>query len=134
MSAMIDGVIQTVQNNSMTITDLHANTKVDLTNEMKIPAPTGVDLDLGPWMTLLGFGLLVMGLLLMPKLLLNAASEADADSRTARKSLSIIDGLLDHSNDTILKKIRKTASGKPKHEGAPKDGKCPDGPGSGEVR
>ena len=133
MSAMIDGVIQTVQNNSMTITDLHANTKVDLTNEMKIPAPTGVDLDLGPWMTLLGFGLLVMGLLLMPKLLLNAAARAD-EPPPAHKSLSIIDGLSDRGNDTILKKIRKSASGKPKHEGTPTDGKCPDGPGSGEVR
>ena len=133
MSAMIDGVIQTVQNNSMTITDLHANTKVDLTNEMKIPAPTGVDLDLGPWMTLLGFGLLVMGLLLMPKLLLNAAARAD-EPPPAHKSLSIIDGLSDRGNDTILKKIRKSASGKPKHEGTPTDGECPDGPGSGEVR
>ena len=78
--------------------------------------------------------ILVMGLLMMPKLLLKMAAEADAGPGPAHKSLSIIDGLLDRRNDTIQKKIRNSTSGKPKHEGAPKDGKCPDGPGSGEVR
>ena len=108
--------------------------KLVIVNSQDLPAPTGVTHETGPFLMLLGFGLLILGLLMMPKLLLKMAAEADEGPGPAHKSLSIIDGLLDRRNDTIQKKIRDSTSGKPKHEGAPKDGKCPDGPGSGEVR
>ena len=121
-------------NRLVTVNPAKQNLTITFTNSAILVAPTGVHFEQGPFLVLLGFGLLVMGLLMMPKLLLKMAAEADEGPGPAHKSLSIIDGLLDRRNDTIQKKIRNSTSGKPKHEGAPKDGKCPDGPGSGEVR
>ena len=56
MSAKIGDEEQTVTDNSMTIADLHENTKVDITNKMPPIAPTGFDFDCHPFVMLLGLG------------------------------------------------------------------------------
>ena len=56
MSAKIGDEEQAVTDNSMTIADLHENTKVDITNKMPPIAPTGFDFDCHPFVMLLGLG------------------------------------------------------------------------------
>ena len=100
-------------------------------NKALLPAPTGVAHETSAFLTLMCFGLLMLGLLLMTRLLNNRTAAAKED-RMMRNSVSAVDGFVDCDDDIIQTATRDIVPDRPMQANAQQNGEGPVGQGAGE--
>ena len=100
-------------------------------NKALLPAPTGVAHETSAFLMLMCFGLLMLGLLLMTRLLNNRTAAAK-ENRMMRNSASAVDGFVDRDDDIIQTVTRDIVPDRPMQANAQQNGEGPVGQGNGE--
>ena len=100
-------------------------------NKALLPAPTGVAHETSAFLMLMCFGLLMLGLLLMTRLL-NNRTAAVKENRMMRNSASAVDGFVDCDDDIIQTATRDIVPDRPMQANAQQNGEGPVGQGNGE--